>query len=92
VLFGAAPLGGLVFDLSGELYGTTLMTGTAANSGTLYRFHPGTRHLQTLHRFSGASDGGTPNDFLVFDNGGTLYGTTSVGGSSGFGTIFEYVP
>jgi uncharacterized repeat protein (TIGR03803 family) len=45
-----------------------------------------------LHSFAGApTDGGTPSGTLVEDASGNLYGTTQIGGASGFGIVFELV-
>ena len=41
-----------------------------------------------LHDFTGGADGGVPYGNLIRDSAGTLYGTTSKGGS-GFGTVFK---
>src|SRR6202030_3327535 len=40
-----------------------------------------------LHGFTGGSDGGVPYAGLIL-SGNTLYGTATVGGSSGSGTVF----
>ena len=44
-----------------------------------------------LYSFAGAPDGGTPSGSLVRDGSGNLYGTTQIGGASGFGIVFELV-
>jgi hypothetical protein len=41
-----------------------------------------------LHSFTGGSDGDDPVAGLIM-KGGHLYGTTSGGGASNYGTIFE---
>jgi uncharacterized repeat protein (TIGR03803 family) len=41
-----------------------------------------------LHGFDG-NDGADPRAGLIFDDSGSLYGTTRVGGVYGFGTVFE---
>ena len=44
----------------------------------------------TLYNFTGGSDGGDPEyGSLVQDKGGSLYGTTYLGGTSGYGTVFK---
>jgi len=48
--------------------------------------------LTTLYNFTGGADGGTPYSTLVLDKAGNLYGTTSAGGASGCGTVFEVAP
>lgn len=42
-----------------------------------------------LYFFNGGSDGGQPNQDLIADSSGNLYGTTQSGGSSGYGTVFK---
>jgi uncharacterized repeat protein (TIGR03803 family) len=41
-----------------------------------------------LYSFTGGADGGTPYGDLVMDAAGNLYGTTYVGGASGYGTVY----
>jgi len=89
---GSGPRGGMIMDASGNLYGTTVKTNGATGTGSLFRFNPATAQLVTLHSFTGGADGGTPNPDPVFDDTGAVYGTTSLGGSAGFGTIFKYTP
>ena len=49
-----------------------------------------------LHRFtndlSGNADGAFPKAGLIIDAKGALYGTTNVGGSNGYGTVFKLAP
>jgi uncharacterized repeat protein (TIGR03803 family) len=47
---------------------------------------------KVLHAFTGGSDGGTLWGSLLLDSRGNVYGTTSYGGDSGGGTIFELTP
>jgi uncharacterized repeat protein (TIGR03803 family) len=42
-----------------------------------------------LHKFTGGSDGDLPNNTLVLDAAGNLYGTTVYGGVSAQGNVFE---
>lgn len=44
---------------------------------------------KVLYTFTGGVDGGLPEDGLIFDAAGNLYGTTGYGGSYGVGTVFE---
>ena len=46
-----------------------------------------------LHSFTGGADGATPDGKVVVSaNDGTLYGTTSAGGSANSGTVFKIDP
>jgi len=85
---GATPLGGLVLDHAGNLYGTTRYGGTL-DKGTIFKLQPdGT--LTILHRFTGFPDGESPFAGLVADSVGNLYGTTRAGGTAfNYGTIFK---
>ena len=96
---GANPRGGLVMDAAGNLYGTTTAGGgnSGVDFGTVFELSPmadGEWMETILHIFknNGHQDGLEPNGSLVFDAAGNLYGTTVVGGSIGFGTVFELSP
>jgi uncharacterized repeat protein (TIGR03803 family) len=82
---GASPLGGVIVDSSGTLYGTTWLGGTHGY-GTVFRLDS-SGNLTVLHSFAGGSDGANPMDAPVLDASGNLYGTTSAGGPY-FGTVF----
>jgi uncharacterized repeat protein (TIGR03803 family) len=86
---GSAPYAGLIRDSSGNGYGTT-SSGGASNAGTLFELAKGTGTLSVLASFNG-TDGANPDDGLIMDSSGNLYGTTAGGGISGSGTIFELV-
>ena len=90
---GNNPYAGLIFDASGNLYGTTFRGGTIG-VGTVFELTPaggGTWTEKVLHTFSGA-DGSGPIGGLIFDAAGNLYGTTSGGGTFLAGTAFELTP
>ncbi len=84
---GSDPYGGLVFDTSGNLYGTTVVGG-AAGGGTVFELSSagGSWTFTLLHSFSG--DGG-PVSSLILDAAGNLYGTTDADGSQGAGSVFK---
>jgi uncharacterized repeat protein (TIGR03803 family) len=44
---------------------------------------------EVLYTFTGGSDGAAPMAELMLDAKGNLYGTTSQGGASGYGTVFK---
>jgi uncharacterized repeat protein (TIGR03803 family) len=87
---GGNPLGSLVFDASGNLYGTTTKGG-AYQSGTVYELAPsnGGWTETILYNFTGGTDGANPASSLIFDQAGNLYGTTYAGGNFGVGTVFQ---
>jgi len=86
---GNWPLGALIMDESGSLYGTTGDGGIGY--GVAYRLAPASGKWKetVLHVFLGGSDGDGPGGGVVFDSQGNLYGTTDEGGSDGAGAIFE---
>jgi uncharacterized repeat protein (TIGR03803 family) len=88
---GASPRAGLIFNANGKLYGTTYYGGSSSsNLGTVFKLNPVTKVLTTLHSFTGGADGEFPLAELVFDTtGAALYGTTSSGSFSNFGTVFK---
>ena len=85
---GQHPSGGLAIDAAGNLYGTTT-AGGAGSAGTVFELS-GTNHqlLTTLVSFDG-TNGSRPYATLVADPAGNLYGTTTGGGTGGYGTAFE---
>jgi uncharacterized repeat protein (TIGR03803 family) len=94
---GALPVGGLVADPAGNLYGTTGEGGSytdcspfGQSCGVVFELTPngGGWTESILYTFTGGSDGGEPLAGLVIDNQGRLYGTTAIGGTFGNGTVF----
>jgi uncharacterized repeat protein (TIGR03803 family) len=47
---------------------------------------------QILYGFTCVNDGGIPDNGLILDSKGNLYGTTVIGGNAGGGTVFELTP
>jgi uncharacterized repeat protein (TIGR03803 family) len=92
---GYQPYADLVFDASGNLYGTT-SAGGAYGSGAVFELTPkagGGWTEKILHNFADNGKDGYPSYAdLVFDASGNLYGTTSAGGAYGFGAVFELTP
>ena len=88
---GISPASPVVLDQAGNLYGVTY-AGGATNNGTVYKLSPGGNAQWTeeiLYSFQGGTDGANPLGGIVFDAKGNIYGTTSLGGSDGQGTVFE---
>ena len=81
---GREPLGGLVIDDAGVIYGTTSFVDDDWECGTIFELTPW--GWDPLHTFSGP-DGCVPRSNLRLTDG-WLVGTTSGGGASGQGTVF----
>jgi uncharacterized repeat protein (TIGR03803 family) len=96
---GSGPYGTPVFDDAGNLYGTTRWGGVN-NYGIVWKLIPKTKGKRKgqwkekiLHTFKGGTkDGASPWAGVTLDSSGNLYGTTSVGGKYGDGTVFELTP
>lgn len=84
---GAVPNGDLIQDAAGNMYGTTEYGGTGF-CGTVFKLDS-SGAVTILWNFNGEDDGGFPQAGLFRDPNGDLYGTTSVGGIYGLGTVFK---
>src|SRR5215469_8135470 len=93
---GYNPLGGLVQDSAGNLYGTTYAGGSTFGTddnggGTVFKVDITGRET-VLHNFcskTNCADGQLSYAGLILDPAGNLYGTTSGGGAHGSGTVFK---
>ncbi len=92
------PVGTLLLDNHGNLYGTTFEGGLAGcglgfGCGTLFELSPGSGgwNYTLVYQYTGESDGGFPVDGLASDSQGNLYGA-GWGGNSGNGVVFEWTP
>jgi uncharacterized repeat protein (TIGR03803 family) len=96
-----SPYGSVIFDATGNIYGTTSGGGTGGcpspGCGAVYKLSPsgGGWTETTLYSFRGQGDGSTPfYCTLAMDRAGNLYGTTLYGSveGGGYGTVFELLP
>jgi uncharacterized repeat protein (TIGR03803 family) len=87
---GSGPIGNLIRDRAGNLYGVTEGGGTG-NAGVVYKLDPA-GHQTVIYSFTGAADGNNPFGGLVRDVVGNLYGTTLFGGTAGAGVVFKLDP
>jgi uncharacterized repeat protein (TIGR03803 family) len=103
-----SPLGGLVVDSLGNLYGTA--SGNPSGNGICYvqfgcngsvfKLSPsagGKWNASAVFAFSTGNDGIIPTTALISDSAGNLYGSTASGGNYlcgqvGCGSIFELSP
>lgn len=99
---GANPYAALVIDPDGGLYGTTVNGGngpcepTGVGCGTVFRLappsKPGGTWTQMAYSFQGHNGVGPRGSILLDKAQNTLYGTTSGGGTYGYGTVFQIAP
>ena len=101
---GNGPVGGLTFDASGNLYGTTSFGGILRDCsnqgcGVVFELSPnssGAWQQSRLYNFHG-TDGAQPFAGVIVDASGNVYGTTSVGGNlscitQGCGVAYKLTP
>jgi uncharacterized repeat protein (TIGR03803 family) len=90
---GAYPTTRLVQGPNGNLYGTT--TGVSGRSyGTIFQITT-SGSLASLYSFCSKAnciDGATPLGGLMLADDSNFYGTTSAGGTYGYGTVFKMTP
>jgi hypothetical protein len=101
---GRNPMAGVIFDGSGNLFGTASGGGTSGD-GTAFRLKRARGDsnwpFTLVHTFIANPDGEYPGASLILNKNGHLYGTTLYGGtgqggpncgSYGCGTVFEMSP
>ena len=87
---GSGPVGGLIADAAGDLFGTTSKGGL--NYGTVFEIAKtatGYASTPTTLASFNVNNGDAPEVSLVADTAGDLFGTTSGGGTGSYGTVFE---
>ena len=91
---GDYPTAGLIFDPSGNLYGST-SNGGSGGGGTVFKLtlSGGSWTYSLVYSFTGSVDDTCgPWGTLVMDGAGNLYGTTYCDGANGAGNIFKLTP
>jgi uncharacterized repeat protein (TIGR03803 family) len=88
---GQNPVGGVIADAAGNLYGTTF-DGGVNGGGTVYELSPSGSGwtFTTIYSFTGGYGG--PYNKLTFDGKGNLYGFTNAEGANGLGSVFKLTP
>ncbi len=103
---GAYPLGNLLIDSQGNIFGATQLGGIFSPSncnvynteqcGAVFKLSPNGDSTYTesvIYSFTGTNgDGANPPAGLIMDSAGNLYGTTKLGGTHGGGIAFELSP
>jgi len=94
---GNSLFAGPTMDGAGNIYGVTLYGGDG-HDGTAFKLtkRNGSWTLDTLHAFTGGSDGNAPFANVTVGPDGNVYGTTIFGGggcqNDGCGTVFKLTP
>jgi uncharacterized repeat protein (TIGR03803 family) len=90
-----------VFGKDGNLYGTTFNGGSGSDGGVVFKVTPSGKEtvLYSFCSLQNCTDGYEPFSGVLFDQKGTLYGTTTGGGiwndnycSAGCGVVFKITP
>jgi uncharacterized repeat protein (TIGR03803 family) len=89
---GTYPYSGLVVGKGEHLYGTTSDGGYGRGTVFELSYSPSGWNEKIVYDFEGGYDGTTPFQSLAIDATGDLFGTTSQGGTSNAGTVFELSP
>ena len=92
---GAYPVGTLIFDSAGRLYGNSAQGSLGlGNVFKLTLAANGKWYEHVLYMFRGNQDGAYPSGGVVLDTAGNLYGTTNAGINThgGVGQLFKLVP
>src|SRR5258706_9043778 len=85
---GSGPFGGLIQASDGNFYGIS-GGGGKYTVGTVFKMTPRVL-VSTLYSFQGGpGDGAFPSGGLVQATDGSLYGATGLGGTNGFGTLYQ---
>ena len=90
---GQEPEGDLLFDPSGNIYGTTF-TGGIHSNGVIYELTPsdGGWTQSVVYAARNNGDGMEPRGGVVSDGSGNLYGVFGYGGPHNYGAVYELSP
>jgi uncharacterized repeat protein (TIGR03803 family) len=88
---GYYPLGGLVIDRAGNLYGTTNLGGSCNGGGTAFQLtHRSNGWTKSIiHNFCATTGNNPAYGTLIFDHAGNLYGAAYNGSFNGTGVVFR---
>jgi uncharacterized repeat protein (TIGR03803 family) len=88
---GQNPVGGVILDSAGNLYGTTF-DGGVNGGGTVYQLSPSTTGWTFTAIYSFVGGYGGPYNKLTLDDSGNIYGFTNGEAANGFGSVFKLTP
>jgi uncharacterized repeat protein (TIGR03803 family) len=95
---GTNPQGAVIFDSTGNLYGTA-SGGGQHSAGVLFKYIPGSNTFSSLYEFgqlANCADGAAPYSGPVQGTDGNFYGATEFGGTAcgntGAGTLYQITP
>lgn len=102
-LDGAYPMGALISDQAGNVYGTATNSDDQRDAGSVFELSPsnGGWTFNVIYEFTNAGQAGAPTGGVVFDGNGNLWGVGGFGGivdcgnpqlPDPCGTIFELIP
>jgi hypothetical protein len=86
---GALPVGGMVFDAQGNLYGAS--AGTDSVTGNVFELTPGANNTWAESVVVSFDIGVYPQSGPIVDAQGNLFGTTANGGAGGDGSVYEAI-
>jgi uncharacterized repeat protein (TIGR03803 family) len=96
---GAGPVARVVLGPEGHLYGTTNYGGAYQGAGVVFNLTPPISICKTVYcswkenvlwNFGNGTDGANPGyGDLIWDDSGTIYGTTVNGGGYNSGTVYQ---
>jgi uncharacterized repeat protein (TIGR03803 family) len=93
--YGSQPVGDLIIDGGGALYGAA-SSGGAKGAGIVFRLNPpalgGVWTFSLLYSFTGHFGDGGPQGGVAFGRHGTLVGTTASAARLQQGTVFQIIP
>jgi|CZKJ01.1.fsa_nt_gi uncharacterized repeat protein (TIGR03803 family) len=101
---GSAPAANLIFDASGNIYGTTSTGGMFNRNCPIIDYGPGCGTVfeltpsafawneTILYSFIGGTKDGSSASGLVWDQYGNLYGTVEDAAANDYGAIFKLTP
>ncbi len=90
---GNGPDGSVIIDGAGDLYGSS-WDGGSGGGGVVFELIPsfGSWSFNLVYSLAGGGDSCGPNDRLLMDQAGNLYGTTYCDGTHGAGSVFKLIP